>query len=148
MDREQLVEKMRQAAEDAWFASVRSNPACIGEWAKVAEAALDVALDAILAPPDTKEWGDAAYSEESDYVRERDGKCFLDAASVGRLLASRRSRLTKHKSPEERVTLVQNKIGVWWVYFDGERKPSFAFGEQSDAEIYRLGLIQQLKEKP
>jgi len=53
----------------------------------------------------------------------------------------------KPKTVEERVTVEQNSLKNWLVIFDGKRQPDFAFSQRENAEIYRLGLIQKLKEK-
>lgn len=56
----------------------------------------------------------------------------------------RRNALFAPLSPEDRVTIKVNDIGTWEVYIDGVSPASFV--EQVNAEAFRLGLIQQIKE--
>jgi hypothetical protein len=91
------------------------------------DGALDVALDAILAP----------------LIFHRLGNERIEAINAE--LKLRRSRLTKQKTAEERVTVVLDQ--EWKVYKDG-KYTGYWFGIEDGAQIFRLGLIERLKEKP
>lgn len=94
------------------------------------DAALSVAIDELLGELNDDERQIAfdvhALTATIDFVRNR------------------RAKLERVKTPEERVTMAENKVGSWMIHVDGVHQITL---ERRDATIYRLGLIQQLKEK-
>ena len=56
----------------------------------------------------------------------------------------RRNALFAPLSPEDRVTIQLNDRGLHEVHIDGDDLASFT--EKQNAEAFRLGLIQQIKE--
>lgn len=120
MNRNELVEKMAAA-----FSHTKGN-----DMEKCISAALDVASDELL-----KE------EPEGEFIPPY-------WASIRRFLASRRAALAHVKTPEERVTIqyyLQNPAR-WMVLLDGANPASVYFRSPKDAERYRRGLIEELKE--
>ena len=115
MNRDELVSKMI----DTWFSMGDGDAE--GQKRRMS-AALDVAVAELLQPV-----------TDQDKLHER---------WTNALLASRRSRLLKPKSVEERVTVQRLTVGAA-VLVDG--KQQIHLDEDSQAEIYRLGLIAKLK---
>jgi len=112
-------------------------------------SALDVAVGELLA--------DAATFEKDQMERKFKESVMTGPTTRGweayhyalaDLIANRRARCLKPKTVEERVTIqdTQHEEGYpFHVNLDGIWVHSF--GSEQHAEIYRLGLIQKLKEK-
>lgn len=102
--------------------------------------------------------GEPSDSETEDVFRVKlgfgtAGKVNVDFIYGARLvIADRRARYAppKPKTPEERVQVVR-EFDVYSVYLDKQRKVSFgqepAENREEHAQIYRLGLIAELKQK-
>lgn len=141
MTRNELVDAMSKAADPL---SVAMDGSSFPTMKRAMSAALDVAMDETLKEPSEDEiihtsrpgviW---AFGKGLDYDRVRD------------IFANRRAALAHVKTVEERVT-VGSTAGHYIVYLDGKEYLSFSNNHFNRAtpEIYRLGLIQQLKEQP
>jgi hypothetical protein len=119
--------------------------ACMADH-KSMSAALSVAMEEMLGQPTPLEF-DAAINAT---MLELDAKYHPDGplhqyAMCRLLLLSRHSRLTKPKSAEERVIVIPAVDDGFSVQVD--HKQVFWQHAEKDAQIYRLGLIQQLKEQ-
>ncbi len=102
-------------------------------------AAARVIADALLSPLTT---------DEKQRFGSNYGNC-IAYGDVDALLESRRSLIEDEpKTPDERVCIVPNGSG-WAVTLDGKNVYWFGNGTncKDAAEIYRLGLIEQLKQK-
>ena len=112
-------------------------------------AAARVIADALLTEPEDDEikylWG------RREEYNKNGALCDYNAIYpvIVMFLGSRRAHLeSKPKTPEERVRIVPNGSG-WAVTLDGDHVYGFGNGtdRKGDAEIYRLGLIEQIKQK-
>ena len=137
MNREELVQKMWDAYSDRHESDPR--PLVAGMF-----AALDVAIDVLLAPLTAQERGDAgaAYLSFNGTIN-RDYREILQF-TLKNFIANRRTRFMHHKTIEERVTIEQQGV-TFAICLDGNVE--FSFGRRERAEIYRKGLIADLKEK-
>jgi hypothetical protein len=122
MDRNQLVEKMLKAYRNGGFTSTEGM-----------EAALDVAVEELL--------GDIITDEEHATATNQ-GSYALYGKSI---LAARRARLSKQKTPEERVEVRPAGGGYHEVWLDGQSRDA-KFWMYEDARLFRLGLVHRLKE--
>jgi hypothetical protein len=145
--REELTEKI---AMMLWHVTLqqrlRNNPSTTndqwevcseeakGEWREWAAVAVSVAAEEMLKKAEWSEVPDvSAFHVES-----------LEAVTA--VINSRRSLYLKPKTAEERVTVSDGDCAdLVCVLLDG--RPRICQLQRDDAEIYRLGLIQQLKEK-
>ena len=145
-----LVEKMAHAMQEHWQSCSPAFQQLPGTddrvWAQVAPTALRVALE------DERVLGEPLKEEVDEVVRDglgfgKDGLVNPDFLYGARLvLANRRARLLKPKTPEERVTIkrMENTQGPTFYVYVGENCV-MNFSQPEHAEIYRLGLIAKLK---
>lgn len=131
MNRDELIQKMR----DAWSETVVKNPQPTREHCRKERmaAALDVVLDEVLGDSTIQEWNPIP----GNATRLRLLDSFLEIL---------RAHYQKVNTAEERVTVEPERDSHYWrVYLDGEDQ-NLCFSLKPKAEIYRLGLIAQLKE--
>jgi hypothetical protein len=138
MDGNELVEKMRQAWVDA-------EPMASGSqeqyWTHRMAAAAKVCIDEALGEPTEREWCHINCFEDSEF-----------AGYLRKFLKYRKARLLAPKTAEERVTIVEwvHDRSKWIVLIDGINMANCATFGKNDfhkAEIYRRGLIAELKEQ-
>ena len=145
--RDELVEKMGFAYVEGVAGSMPcelTDPVRRGM-----AAALSVAVEEMLKSEPEREcrndWDELYETEISAYKAAKDFPQDAGFRAALKLIASRRSRYLKPKSTEERVTI--ELMDDWHrVSLDG--KVRFSHLMREHAEIYRIGLIQQLKEQP
>lgn len=131
METNELVEKM----VDAYYGY--ADPKAIRNWtsSKGMAAALQVVVDELLVP----------LTKDEAAIMHRDD---LDAIDIlASILASRRAKYTRKKTPEERVEVLidSSRFGAC-VFLDGV----CIFGSnnsQKDAERYARGLRAELQEQ-
>lgn len=138
MNRKEIVEKMLDAdfgtrKAGAW----RMGEKAIRDYTAGMDAALSVAIDELLKEP--------TQDEQSAACRDTcaKGECHQRVSFV---ITFRRAALERVKTPEERVTVETFGTNSWQVKQDGVRMFGFTGLPRCDAETYRLGLIQQLKD--
>jgi hypothetical protein len=144
MNRKELVDKMQAA-----YLIAREGLG--GKWAYESDeltesrydgmdAALSVAIEELLSPVTDKEFHDAEHDpgwKPSNRGMETYNHCL------------KLRKLERVKTPEERVTVEKwiHDPDLWIVLDNGANMAYSAhFADKKQAEIYRLGLIQQLKE--
>jgi len=142
MNREELVENMCNAGNKACGLPVTKwrgehSPENI----KFCAAALDAAVEELLKPITDGEWQDSVLTVVD--CGKRLEVVHRDVADR-EILAARRAKYARHKTIEERVTIEQQGV-TFAICLDGNVE--FSFGRRERAEIYRKGLIAELKEK-
>lgn len=138
-----IVPYLAEARKIGWDPIPEGDEVSHTNCRKMLEAAARVIADALLSPLTT----DEKQRFGSNYVRN----C-IAYGDVDALLESRRALIEpKPKTPEERVTIT---INAQWarVLVDGIKRYSFEKDGNSEdnellAELLRLGLIEQLKQK-
>ena len=135
-----LVPYLAEARKIGWDPIPEGDEVSHTNCRKMLEAAARVIADALLSALTA----DEKQRFGSNYVRN-----YITYGDVDALLKARRSLIeAKPKTPEERVRIVPNGSG-WAVTLDGDHVYGFGNGtdRKGDAEIYRLGLIEQIKQK-
>lgn len=138
MKRDELVEKMARTIVSK-LPSFKCLPGEVIE--DVASAALAVAVEQFFKPISNEEC--RHYGEVADDTVEGSPYIF-NAGDFDGLLAARCSfYLNPPRSPEERVIVIPSVNDGYAVHLD--HRQVFWQHAEKDAQIYRLGLIQQLK---
>jgi len=147
-DMNNLVERMLREFYMPQFSEESAmSPINIEKMTAAAKVLLDAALGEIHVG-DT-EWKECVEPKEA-------GRFYMSAAEFNGIMRDRKARLLAPKTPEERVTVFDNDTHLgkdhnplWIVHVDGENVIHLdkKFFNLKDAEIYRRGLIAELKEK-
>jgi len=144
MTRDELVTRMM----DANFKASRTPYTYPPNMVEGMSAALDVAKEELLRPVNNSFYENPEWDIYMGYSGHIEG--------FNAVLANRRAQLDKVKTAEERVTVFNNDkhLGkdhnaLWVVQRDGDNVIHLdkRLYSKEDAEIYRLGLIQKLKEE-
>jgi hypothetical protein len=147
MNRDQLIEKMLDAFDNT--KEELNDVLGTGRPRNSMSAALSVATEILLKEPTSEEKSVAA----NDYLNHnmliaRDYRAIFQA-TLKKFVASRAEAFARVKTLEERVTISRWVINPtrWVVLRDGWNPGNHdGFKDIKDAERYRRGLIEELKE--